>query len=93
MASPRKPTRKRNLVEVVKQELVSSSGIAIAKAPSDFSQFRHVRPLKPEGVKLEMAPATLRRPKEEEEEEEKGPELSQVTTVTTLTAVEVRIVC
>jgi hypothetical protein len=49
--------------------------------------------LKPEGVKLEMAPATLRRPKEEEEEEEKGPELSQVTTVTTLTAVEVRIVC
>lgn len=93
MASPRKPTRKRNLVEVVKQELVSSSRITIAKAPPDFSQFRHVGAVKPEGVKLEMAPATLRRPKEEEEEEEKGPELSQVTTVTTLTAVEVRIVC
>lgn len=89
MASPRKPTRKRNLVEVVKQELVSSSGIAIAKAPSDFSQFRHVGAVKPKGVKLEMAPATLRGPKEEKE----GPEFSQVTTVTTLTAVEVRIVC
>lgn len=91
MASPRKPTRKRSLVEVLKQELVSSSGIAIAKAPSDFSQFRHVGAVKPVGVKKEMAPATLRRPKAEEEE--KGPELSQVTTVTTLTAVEVRIVC
>lgn len=91
MASPRKPTRKRNLVEVVKQERVSSSGIAIAKAPPDFSQFRHVGAVKPEGVKLEMAPATLRRRKEEEEEEE-GPEFSQVTSGTTLTAAEVRIV-
>lgn len=91
MASPRKPTRKRNLVEVVKQERVSSSGIAIAKAPPDFFQFRHVGAVKPEGVKLEMAPATLRRRKEEEEEEE-GPEFSQVTSGTTLTAAEVRIV-
>lgn len=75
----------------MKQERVSSSGIAIAKAPPDFSQFRHVGAVKPEGVKLEMAPATLRRRKEEEEEEE-GPEFSQVTSGTTLTAAEVRIV-